>query len=1441
MNNPITVSTINIDANSVAAAAAVNQAAQTTNLTALGSLMGVADGVAALVAQRTSAGVSSTANNNSAIATVPLFQTGNVAVTDNAISAVAGLNSSQQTILGQSPVGYVPTAIANASATLTTPEAGSPTAVTSTATGTIAVLTDQATRSDNSYAASADNNAVSVRADSFTTSNTVTGSILVDGNSIDARFNGNNASSSIDDLASATGQLRGTAVIATQQQFDGSQASEGLARAQTNQITASALSATTIMSSSVTVSDNSIGTTAAGNTAASELTLADNQSFAGTVAANTASTTFSATNPAPTLSNQADLVISTNQVVARPNANTPNLRSVNNAATISIDAARINGAELSLERNAITSQVAANTVDNRLASGENSALFDGTASVASAQRSDGALVDATIESSRLTVQAGTPGQGASPLNTSVVVASNTASASATGNRAANSASLDAVQLPLNPEVASLTLDTTPVPSDAYTRANGSALVSSSQLSNMGSVSAANANTIALTSAAMDSTTGSSLTIGGVGAGNTQSADALANTANNSLALTGTSVGTGGGVSSLQLSSTDTMSLLEGYLNLSISGGLGATGAASTALVANNTQRASSIAAQASNSLVANAVTLQAAAANVTVPVPAIRIVPGTTTFDDGLMSPPQVEAGLAVLNSQRVSGLIDSAATPGINPNFIRNGANGSVVGGSSLAIESNAVLVATQGANAANSADVSATSLGVAGNAFNSLAAVGNAQVLDGSSSVSASVRPNMSASILADVTGSVVDSQVRNSANTLAAQAQGLVASNTLLANATTLQAGDPASTQASALRPTGGVIAGVQASGSAFSVGNAQLSRGNVSASLRGVAPVAIETTIGQAVTNASVTSNGNLESAIVEANRATNTLGLGYDSASLTTGAGIASLQAGATLANAQTVMGSNLSASAGQTQQGDVNLGGVAIRVGRTIASSEVAVDGNVTQGAVTANRAVNTLAVRATNISAGTTGIAARSAVVTPLLDGSVATADFALANTQFSVVDNSNLNALVTPSVNVDVRGSFLIDSNLNQDITDSRVGITNNRQIAEGTVNTASNSLMIEANAVDPVLGVSGALASTQRKVGTVNVTSDADVRSNIGSVNSTVMLDNNSSVATGRANNAVNTLAVDGTLVGPATANSANINRNTGTVSADFALANLQTSGGGLTTTANLDVFNEDTGGTGISGIEGGTVSVSGNVALADSTANRSVNQLSVSGASSQTASAGIGNDQRSSGPVTANASSMYQLVATGSSREALDRASVSLAGNETTSVARGNSANNTLNYTAGASYGVSATQASATRGNLGATANAQAAVLNTQENTGAIAANANGVRAQVVLNGGPSPAAVLNASVNVTGNSTNAFAFGNAANNAVTVGSVSTGMPRVAVMSFQTNSGSVTAQANGGQYGTIVPQGTVGGSSVGVTSNAVTAQAVGNSSVSSIGAR
>jgi len=98
-------------------------------------------------------------------------------------------------------------------------------------------------------------------------------------------------------------------------------------------------------------------------------------------------------------------------------------------------------------------------------------------------------------------------------------------------------------------------------------------------------------------------------------------------------------------------------------------------------------------------------------------------------------------------------------------------------------------------------------------------------------------------------------------------------------------------------------------------------------------------------------------------------------------------------------------------------------------------------------------------------------------------------------------------------------------------------------------------------------------------------------------------------------------------------------------------------------------------------------------------------------------------------------------------------------------------------------------------------------------------------------------GNGAAAALNSNATLANNSVAATAFGNVATNSLNMITFGAGVPSSALASNQVNTGPVSATATNVSFGMTV--GTTQGSALRNVGNNTTAQAVGNSSVNTIG--
>ena len=506
--------------------------------------------------------------------------------------------------------------------------------------------------------------------------------------------------------------------------------------------------------------------------------------------------------------------------------------------------------------------------------------------------------------------------------------------------------------------------------------------------------------------------------------------------------------------------------------------------------------------------------------------------------------------------------------------------------------------------------------------------------------------------------------------------------------------------------------------------------------------------------------------------------------------------------------------------------GTPTAGGVIIEARGLIANSTLRVDNNKVKGSAIGNDATNSLVIESTSISRASI----RTQTHTHDWDNDV---DLGVGNWQDASETSSSIATVIS---------TFHIDQEANNSITNSLISVSGNEQSATAVANLADSELIVTATdlASSPLtIGLASAQDVTSFDGNAVvSAQSIMEVYAPIQSSGSTINLNDNSNRAVGIFNDATNTLAVTGSNIGSVSLDNANSSYSQ--MNADFALQNTQWSSGVLDTVAETVIYNQDLVDTATNGVINGTVEVMGNLTLAESSANRSVNTGMVNGTANQGASVGVGNVQQSSSIVTASATTTATLNLTGTDavdalndRAPLNTSSATMAGNTTQSLARGNSAINALTSDAGAQYTTISGLAGSANGSVGAAA----VVRNEQSNQGSISSSAT-ADYTVALNSAGGAPSVLSSTVTVANNTVAAFAYGNQASNQLTLTPLNSGLATGAINSTQSNSGAITATATSVTFHIGSSAGTTNASAFRTTGNAVTATAVGNSVTSAL---
>lgn len=804
-----------------------------------------------------------------------------------------------------------------------------------------------------------------------------------------------------------------------------------------------------------------------------------------------------------------------------------------------------------------------------------------------------------------------------------------------------------------------------------------------------------------------------------------------------------------------------------------------------------------------------------------------------------------------VSNAQAVDGNVLASATGGnVVATYVEDG-----VSGSSISTSGNTIQAQAFGNRAANALDASANTVDVA-SASSALAGPGRARVSGNNATVDAAfsvqnVQSGAGTVTATQVTGGTpgsaaqirtevgfggdsevpqptIGSTIASNANVSTASATSNSADNSLALDANTLAG-------TSALQNVQTTSAGVNAliglAGTPFIPGTDPTEYEGVggSGTVTGGVATATGTTLiiptgatltldfGADVTDAARTALAAYLDGlgfVVDSVAGTATIGEGtydlsaFDSVGAVTAGGV----------NTVTIFGftepgtSAVSASPAQ--------GGVILAVGGPVAGSTLSVNGNTTSGSVTGNSASNSSAVSANALEAGT----GRSFAWGGILAGTYgAWADHTVTNSQ-AVTGGAALES--------DVNGTFAVEAVPDELIIGSSVSVSGNSQRSTAVANTAGNSLELSGGNVN----ASGAVESYQTGNAAVSANSDVMLFAPGAMTNSTVDISGNRNTALGVINDATNALTVTAGNVGAVGDTAGNAIVNSYAAIADQVLSNRQIATTSAASTATTEIYNGDQEEPLIGGLFNSSATVTGNSTVAEASANRADNSVALNASAAQGADTGLRNVQQSTAGVTADATTNARF-ALDSAAPALNQSSVTLGNNSTLALARGNAASNTMDVSAGSGYAPSVASAGATLSPALNAAVGGNVVFNEQANSGAVAASAT-ANVQVALNG--VGGGVTGSSVAVNGNTTLAEAYGNSATNRATVAALNTGTPSTVVASFQTNSGAVTATANGVNYG-IGVSGASQGSTLRVGGNQIGATAVGNSAVSSILAR
>ena len=759
---------------------------------------------------------------------------------------------------------------------------------------------------------------------------------------------------------------------------------------------------------------------------------------------------------------------------------------------------------------------------------------------------------------------------------------------------------------------------------------------------------------------------------------------------------------------------------------------------------------------------------------------------------------PVVNAAFAVLSNQE-TGAIVKARTGDDTASAVFGVTLTGELDASQVGNDDNAVVAAAYGNRSANTLALEGASIGrgTVGES-GALAAVTGVQRIDDSRVVALSL-----GGAVTNVLGGVVASELSTSRNSLLTQATGNLASGNLLtvtSDSIDLPGGYPLSGGGggAAVISGGGTasvsapisVLGVQDFGRGF-VGALQLNSG-------------VRLVAGNDVREASFGANANLATAAATGNKAVN--GATVAATALRSTTNVASLQTGD--GTVEVVLGQ----PSGRA--------GVVVAPQRSVSDSTLSASGNDATGTALGNAVTNSLTVAANRI-ADVSGHDDAKAGSVPAGYGAAAT--FALANNQ--KLGAPSLDGSSTAQVSSAVFGQFGISGSGTTD--HSSLSVDDDAQRATALGNSAANRVTVSATALagDGASAAGTAVSSAQYGEAAISAISDLNLTT-MGDLDaSSVSLSGNANEALAAVNDVDNGLAVDsagtGSFTGGAAQGVIGALGSAG-VAGDNVLTSTQFATGSAAALARTSIAN----GRGTTGLNASRFAIANNGTSADAAANRAINAVSVSPGPSGQANAGLANSQMSVADVAGSAvtTTAYGFpVAPGAT---VSGSSIAIGGNSTSVLARGNVSDNQLTLK-GVGAAVSPSVPVVRIGRFDSTAGAAALLLNGQSNDGAVTASADTTSYGVPLNLAAAPFSASIAAV--TGNSISATAYGNAAQNQVTLGATGT-VPTAALVNVQANYGPVTAQVTGAVFRAIA--GPASASALSITGNQLAAIATGN---------
>jgi hypothetical protein len=521
--------------------------------------------------------------------------------------------------------------------------------------------------------------------------------------------------------------------------------------------------------------------------------------------------------------------------------------------------------------------------------------------------------------------------------------------------------------------------------------------------------------------------------------------------------------------------------------------------------------------------------------------------------------------------------------------------------------------------------------------------------------------------------VANDITNSSLTVDSNVVAGSATGNSAVNRVAVDGTNLGAGDVlAEAKADPTDTTAGVLAqGENVLSNLQEVGATATLTSQVSSQYAIITEGAGAAASGAVsdVTDSTLSVSGNVQSASTTGNSATNTLA--ETGTNLTTNGALMS---------AQTVGAATIQASSTAT---------VAAPAANT--DSTLQLDNNSNTATAIANTATNTFTAAADNTLAASDLSTSRHVALTG--DGAsdyVAIGDNVLNNAQTT---GATVTAAATTNVWNNDGGATGASAFATDGINASTVDLSGNSTLASASANRSVNTLNISANTVAANAGV----LNQQLSTGAVDATATSAFQVTVGGFaptaipvdSSLVTLANNSTTARAGGNTASNALNASGVDFNPSVSAGYQFQDSDPTsgdyVRASFAVLNEQRNSGAITAVANV-TYGASFAALGTAdAVNNSGVALNGNTSTAVAYGNAATNAITLVALNTNNLSTAIGSEQINNGPISATSQAAFAISATGAAGGVLG-SSLGINGSSMGASAFGNSVTSTTVFSA-----------------------------------------------------------------------------------------------------------------------------------------------------------